>query len=79
MNRGSIGVRELKTVLQRALNPARPGEAAAERFGWRFQIRDKVIQTENDYMKEVFKGDIGTIARMFQWNKNSRSGSTTGW
>jgi exodeoxyribonuclease V alpha subunit len=61
MNRGSIGVRELNTVLQGALNPVRPGEPAAERFGWRFQVRDKVIQTENDYMKEVFNGDIGTI------------------
>jgi exodeoxyribonuclease V alpha subunit len=64
MNRGSIGVRELNTALQRALNPARPGELPAERFGWRFQVRDKVIQTENDYKKEVFNGDIGTIERI---------------
>jgi exodeoxyribonuclease V alpha subunit len=64
MNRGSIGVRELNTVLQCALNPARPGEPTAERFGWRFQVRDKVIQTENDYKKEVFNGDIGTIERI---------------
>jgi exodeoxyribonuclease V alpha subunit len=64
MNRGSIGVRELNTALQGALNPARPGEPAAERFGWRFQMRDKVIQTENDYKKEVFNGDIGTIERI---------------
>ena len=35
MNRGSIGVRELNTTLQTALNPVRPGEPAAERFGWR--------------------------------------------
>ena len=64
MNRGSIGVRELNTVLQGALNPVRPGEAAAERFGWRFQVRDKVIQTENNYKKEVFNGDIGTIEKI---------------
>jgi exodeoxyribonuclease V alpha subunit len=64
MNRGSIGVRELNTVLQGALNPARPGEPAAERFGWRFQVRDKVIQTENDYKKEVFNGDIGMIEKI---------------
>ena len=64
MNRGSIGVRELNRALQGALNPARPGEPAAERFGWRFQVRDKVIQTENDYKKEVFNGDIGTIERI---------------
>jgi exodeoxyribonuclease V alpha subunit len=64
MNRGSVGVRELNTALQGALNPARPGEPAAERFGWRFQVRDKVIQTENDYKKEVFNGDIGTIEKI---------------
>ena len=61
MNRGSLGVRELNQRLQRVLNPARPGEPAVEKFGWRFQIRDKVIQTENNYEKEVFNGDIGNI------------------
>jgi exodeoxyribonuclease V alpha subunit len=64
MNRGSIGVRELNIALQGSLNPVRPGEPAAERFGWRFQARDKVIQTENDYKKEVFNGDIGTIDKI---------------
>jgi exodeoxyribonuclease V alpha subunit len=64
MNRGSIGVRALNTTLQAALNPARPGESVAERFGWRFRVRDKVIQTENDYKKEVFNGDIGIIERI---------------
>jgi exodeoxyribonuclease V alpha subunit len=47
--------------LQRLLNPAQPGEPAVEKYGWRFQIRDKVIQTENNYEKEVFNGDIGNI------------------
>src|ERR1700680_2450567 len=64
MNRGSLGVRELNTALQRALNPALPGQPAVERFGWRFQIRDKVIQTENDYDKEVFNGDIGIVEQI---------------
>ena len=64
MNRGSIGVRELNIALQERLNPVRSGEPAAERFGWRFQARDKVIQTENDYSKEVFNGDIGTVEKI---------------
>jgi len=64
MNRGSIGVRELNTVLQGALNPVRPGDPAVERFGSRFQVRDKVIQTENYYKKEVFNGDIGAIEKI---------------
>src|SRR6202008_946901 len=45
MNRGSLGVRELNEALQRALNPPRPGQASVERFGWRFQTGDKIIQT----------------------------------
>jgi exodeoxyribonuclease V alpha subunit len=61
MNRGSLGVRELNLSLQRALNPARSAEEAVEKYGWRFQLRDKVIQTENNYEKEVFNGDIGLI------------------
>jgi exodeoxyribonuclease V alpha subunit len=64
MNRGSLGVRELNTVLQHALNPTRPDQPVVERFGWRFQIRDKVIQTENDYDKDVFNGDVGMIERI---------------
>ena len=64
MNRGSLGVRELYTALQQVLNPIRPGEPTVERFGCRFQVRDKVIQTENDYDKDVFNGDVGTVERV---------------
>jgi exodeoxyribonuclease V alpha subunit len=35
-----------------------------ERYRWRFQIGDKVIQTENDYDKDVFNGDIGIVERI---------------
>ena len=61
MNRGSLGARELNQRLQRVLNPAKSDEPVLEKYGWRFQIRDKGIQTENNYEKEVFNGDIGTI------------------
>jgi len=64
MNRGSLGVRELNAALQRVLNPVRPRELSVERFGWRFQMRDKVIQTENDYDKDVFNGDVGIVDRV---------------
>src|SRR2546427_739588 len=64
MNRGSLGVRELNTALQKVLNPTRPGQPTVERFGWRFQIGDKVIQTENDYDKDVFNGDVGIVERV---------------
>ncbi len=64
MNRGSLGIRELNVRLQEELNPARAGEPLAEKFGWKFRVRDKVIQTENDYDKDVFNGDIGQIAKI---------------
>jgi exodeoxyribonuclease V alpha subunit len=64
MNRGSLGIRELNTRLQAELNPSKPEEPSIEKFGIQFRVRDKVIQTENDYDKEVFNGDIGQIAKI---------------
>ena len=64
MNRGSLGIRELNLRLQTELNPARPEEPSVEKFGWQFRVRDKLIQTENNYDKEVFNGDIGQIVRI---------------
>jgi len=64
MNRGVCGVRELNSRLQIELNPPEPDEPVVEKFGWRFRRGDKVIQTENDYDKEVFNGDIGWITRV---------------
>ncbi|MCC7373638.1 MAG: ATP-dependent RecD-like DNA helicase [Verrucomicrobiales bacterium] len=61
MNRGSLGIRELNVRLQDALNPARSDEPWVDKFGWKFRVRDKVIQTENNYDKEVFNGDIGRV------------------
>jgi exodeoxyribonuclease V alpha subunit len=59
MNRGGVGARSLNIELQAALNPA--GDRKVERFGWTFAPGDKVMQIENDYDKEVYNGDIGTI------------------
>jgi exodeoxyribonuclease V alpha subunit len=60
MNRGGIGARSLNVELQNALNPA--GERKVQRFGWTFAPGDKVMQIENDYEREVYNGDTGTIA-----------------
>lgn len=64
MNRGSLGIRELNVRLQTELNPPRQNEAWVEKFGWQFRVRDKVIQTENNYDKEVFNGDIGQVVKI---------------
>ena len=61
MNRGSLGTRSLNVALQEALNPPRSEQASIERYGWHFRPRDKVIQTENNYDKDVFNGDMGVI------------------
>ena len=59
MNRGGVGARSLNIELQAALNPA--GDKKVERFGWTFAPRDKVMQIENDYDRDVYNGDIGII------------------
>ena len=64
MNRGSLGVRELNLRLQATLNPAKNGMPFVEKFGWVFRPGDKVIQTQNNYDKEVFNGDIGIITEI---------------
>jgi exodeoxyribonuclease V alpha subunit len=61
MNRSELGSRALNARLQEVFNP--PGEAPqVERFGWTFRVGDKVLQTVNNYDKEVFNGDIGRVA-----------------
>jgi exodeoxyribonuclease V alpha subunit len=62
MNRGGAGARSLNIELQAALNPA--SDQKVERFGWTFAGGDKVMQIVNDYDKEVYNGDIGTINRV---------------
>ena len=63
-NRGPIGARQLNARLQESLNPARPDDTVAEKFGWQFRPRDKVIQTQNNYDKEVYNGDLGFVERI---------------
>lgn len=62
MYRGPAGVTALNARLQAALNP--PGALKPEKnlFGQIFRKGDRVMQTQNDYDKEVFNGDIGVIA-----------------
>jgi exodeoxyribonuclease V alpha subunit len=63
MNRSLLGARNLNERLQEALNP-QPNDMQIERYGWKFRVGDKVLQTVNDYGKEVFNGDIGRITRI---------------
>ncbi len=60
MQRTELGVRNLNTQLQGVLNPP-TGGAEVAREGWTFRVGDKVLQTVNNYQKEVFNGDIGRV------------------
>jgi exodeoxyribonuclease V alpha subunit len=59
MNRGGLGSRSLNAELQKILNPKEGPQIS--KFGWQYKVGDKVLQTVNNYDKEVFNGDIGTI------------------
>jgi exodeoxyribonuclease V alpha subunit len=61
MNRHMLGTQSLNEALQAALNPPNELKFEIERFGVTFRVGDKVIQTHNNYDKEVFNGDIGHI------------------
>jgi exodeoxyribonuclease V alpha subunit len=60
MNRGGLGARALNVELQQRLNK-NTGDKISK-FGSTYGIGDKVIQNVNNYDKEVFNGDIGTIS-----------------
>jgi exodeoxyribonuclease V alpha subunit len=61
MNRSDLGSRALNERLQQVFNPS-SGGPEVQRFGWTFRVGDKVLQTQNNYQKEVFNGDIGRVA-----------------
>ena len=66
MQRGPVGAVNLNQALQAAINPSvtdSRGNTAPElrRGGYAFRPGDKVMQIRNNYDKEVFNGDIGTI------------------
>jgi exodeoxyribonuclease V alpha subunit len=63
MNRSELGAHALNLRLQAVLNPP-AGGPEVERFGWKFRAGDKVIQTQNNYQKEVFNGDVGRVVSL---------------
>ena len=58
MNRGAAGVHQLNDRLREALNPA---GTEVTRFGRTFRAGDRVLQTVNNYDKDVFNGDLGWV------------------
>jgi len=64
MYNGSVGVNNLNEKLQAALNPPRKGKAERRLGGRVFRVGDKVMQTVNNYDKNVYNGDIGRITAL---------------
>ena len=58
MYKGIVGVDSLNTALQERLNPGGEGLQVGGRV---LKPRDKVMQLRNDYDKDVFNGDIGSV------------------
>jgi len=61
MNKRALGTVELNAVLQSALNPPRHGRRELKRGEKVIREGDRVVQTVNNYEKEVFNGDVGTV------------------
>ena len=61
MHKGAVGTLHLNKVLQKALNPT---SRRVEIMGSHYAQGDKVMHLKNNYQKEVFNGDIGTIEEL---------------
>ncbi len=59
MHKGPLGTVELNRRLQAVLNPDTPKAGG-------FGLHDKVMHLRNNYPKEVFNGEIGTVCRLDQ-------------
>ncbi|MGE5374575.1 MAG: ATP-dependent RecD-like DNA helicase [Bacteroidota bacterium] len=62
--RGPAGVTSLNDRLQEKLNPPENNKPERRLFGTVFRLGDKVMQTQNNYDKDVYNGDIGFIDAM---------------
>lgn len=61
MHKGTLGTASLNRELQRALNPSTDTLSRGERV---FKNGDKVMQVVNNYDRDVFNGDIGSVKRI---------------
>lgn len=58
MHRGTVGVKNLNNEIQSKLNPDGKEVYKGEH---QYRIGDKVMQIKNNYVKDVYNGDIGKI------------------
>lgn len=58
MKKGIIGSKNINKILQQVFNPLGKSIEIGENI---FRVKDKVIQTKNNYEKNIFNGDAGYI------------------
>lgn len=58
MRKGVLGIEAINTLLQEKLNPSKKPFFRGTK---RFHVKDKVMQIKNNYNKNVYNGDVGTI------------------
>jgi exodeoxyribonuclease V alpha subunit len=63
MHKGEVGTQALNELLQDRLNPSGREIVRGKN---RFRLGDRVLQTRNNYEKDVFNGDLGWIVDMDQ-------------
>jgi exodeoxyribonuclease V alpha subunit len=61
MYRGPAGIHAINARLQEVLNPSSPLKPERNMFDTIYRVGDRVMQTRNDYDKQVFNGDIGFV------------------
>ena len=64
MYRGVAGVTALNGALQASLNPGHALKPEKRLFGQLLRTGDKVMQIQNNYDKDVYNGDIGTLSHL---------------
>jgi exodeoxyribonuclease V alpha subunit len=81
MNKRNLGTVQLNQVLQQALNPARPSTPEVKRGEKVIRQGDRVLQTVNNYTKDVFNGDVGTVLAVDRANNSItvQFPDATGW
>jgi len=64
MQRSALGAQALNEEIRKIINPPKSAKDEFKHGLRTFRLNDRVMQTENDYDKGVFNGDIGYITEI---------------
>ena len=72
MKKTDIGTLELNRLIQERINPPHPQKEEITYGSKIFRVGDKVMQTQNNYEKEIFNGDTGYVKRAYRDEESLR-------